>query len=147
MDSWLVTLIGIQMAFTAVVIYLVFQSNNAKAQRRAELQARLIERFDTAEELVRFLATDEGKQLMSNLAPPRSNPTAASATGFKAALILLFLALAFLLLNALIADSLFMVPGLLCMALSAGIGAAAFLGLRLAGRSEPMDPSEESLLG
>ena len=74
MDAWLVALIGIQMAFTVAIIAIVFKHYNARAQRKAELQARILDKFESPRDLSQFLESSEGKNLVSFLAPARGIP-------------------------------------------------------------------------
>jgi hypothetical protein len=59
----LVALILGEMAFVAFVLWLAAGFVRDRTRQRAELQARVIERLGSAQEVVAFLATDAGRGL------------------------------------------------------------------------------------
>jgi uncharacterized membrane protein YfcA len=63
----LVALILGEMAFVAFVLWLASTFVRERTRERAELQARMIERFGSAQELVAFLATEAGRGMGRSL--------------------------------------------------------------------------------
>jgi hypothetical protein len=137
MDAWLVALIGIQMTFVIAIIFIAFKHSNAKEQRKAELQARILEKFESPQELTEFLASSEGENLLHVLAPPPRDPRAALVSGTKAALVLFFLGSGCAFVGFYINDNALMVPAFICLGLAVGIGAASVVGHRLSKDQDP----------
>lgn len=75
MDAWLVTLILGQLAFVGLILWIVVYSRIQKAQRQSEERLRVLERFNSAEELHEFLKTDSGRDLLQIFAPTSANRT------------------------------------------------------------------------
>jgi hypothetical protein len=71
----LVALILGEMAFVAFVLWLAAGFVRDRTRQRAELQARMIERFGSAQELVAFLATEAGHGLGRSLLGHRDGQT------------------------------------------------------------------------
>jgi hypothetical protein len=63
----LVALILGEIAFVAFVLWLASVFVRDRSRQRAELQARVVERFGSAQELLAFLATDAGRGLARTL--------------------------------------------------------------------------------
>lgn len=74
MDPWLVQLIGIQAAFTAFLIWIVVRYRTEKTRQRTEERIRLLERFESPEQLEGFLASDGGKGFMQTTAARPTDP-------------------------------------------------------------------------
>lgn len=49
------------------IVWLAHRSKQANAEARREVQLALLAKFNSGEELTRFLATEEGKRLMDHL--------------------------------------------------------------------------------
>ena len=75
MRASLVALILGEMAFVAFVLWLAAGFVRDRTRQRAELQARLVERFGSAQEVVAFLATDAGRGLERALSGRRDVQT------------------------------------------------------------------------
>lgn len=77
MDAPTVALIIGQMAFLGFLIALFVNSRTKKARLRSEERLRILERFNSAEELREFLKTDNGRDLLHVFTPSltsRKNP-------------------------------------------------------------------------
>ena len=74
MDTWLVLLILIQFPFAAFLIWIVISTQTAKDRQRSEERMRLLERFETSEELERFLLSEAGRIYLQVSEVRKSNP-------------------------------------------------------------------------
>ena len=97
---------------------------------QASLQAKLLDRIDSSEALLAYLATDPGRELMAALRLEqeyRAAPFRSILLGVQASIVLIVLGGAFLLLHALktLPDDSTVVMGALPMALGIGFGIAA----------------------
>jgi hypothetical protein len=91
-DWSLVALILGEMAFAAFVIWVLVRRFQEKARLRMEMQAKLIERCSSAEELERFLASEGGRRLLDNLSSGRaSSPAWAIVATVQVGVVLLVL--------------------------------------------------------
>ena len=75
MRASLVALILGEMAFVAFVLWLAAGFVRDRTRQRAELQARLIERLGSAQEVIAFLASDTGRSLERALTGGRDGQT------------------------------------------------------------------------
>lgn len=95
MDSWLVTLIGIQVAFVAFLIWLGVNYRQKSLQRRSEERLRIVERFTSGKELADFLATERGARFLEQFAMRHKDPAGLIILGVVVGILALFLGAAF----------------------------------------------------
>lgn len=98
MDAWLVTFILGQLAFFGFIIAVFAASRVKKAQIKSEERLRILERFNSAEELNEFLKTDNGRDLLqvfASSAASRPNPQYAILAAVALGVLTLFGGLAF----------------------------------------------------
>jgi hypothetical protein len=70
------------MIFAAVVVYMVLRKRRQQGEAQKEVQLALLNKFNSGDELTRFLATDEGRRLIDRLAaPPWAKDPAQRAVG------------------------------------------------------------------
>ena len=56
------------------LVWMLTRTNHLKAQARIELQKRLLEKLNSAREVVQFMQTEEGRQLLEALTIERTTP-------------------------------------------------------------------------
>jgi len=111
------------ITFSTIRRYLV-------AKLQASLQAKLLDRIDSIEALLAYVATEPGRKLVDALRldqEDRAAPFRSILLGIQACIVLIVLGGAFLLLHAIkiLADDSAVVMGALPMALGIGFGIAA----------------------
>lgn len=102
------------------IVFLATRSRQRKAEMRAEVQMKLIDKFGTASEFVQFLQSPAGQQFLDQ---PRHRSRERAVGGITGALICSFLGLAFLMCAFFFGDNGFLVPAFILL----GIGIALFL--------------------
>jgi hypothetical protein len=89
----------IPMAVILIVPFIVWfaqRSEQAKSAAQRDVQLALLAKFNSGEELTRFLATEEGKRLMDHLASPAKDDPRQTVAGLLiGGSILTMLAIAF----------------------------------------------------
>jgi hypothetical protein len=135
-DWSLVALILGEFAFVAFIIWLLVRRFQEKARLRMEMQAKLIERCSSAEELERFLASEGGRWLMNNLSPGRaSSPAWAIVASVQVGVVLLVVGLGVLYgvgIDKIEKD--YTMPGIVMLALGVGLLLASEFSERLSRR-------------
>lgn len=144
MDSWLVTLIGIQVAFVAFLIWLGVNYRQKSLQRRSEERLRIVERFTSGKELSDFLATERGARFLEQFAMRHKDPAGVVIGGAVIGIIALFVGPAFLLLSRL-QDTDFIVPGIIVLTGGMGILAATGVSYRLARKFRLLSTQQDTI--
>jgi hypothetical protein len=81
----------------AFIVFIVARTKARQVELQSQVQARLIDRFATAPELVDFLHSQEGKQFLGGVETlPKLNASDRILRGLRTAIITLFLGLGFL---------------------------------------------------
>ena len=95
--------VTISLAFFVLVAFIVWagvHARNRRAQLQADVQTRLIDKFGSAPDMVAFLHSEAGRQFMSGVERgPQIMVRDRIVSGFRRAILLLFLGIAFLLLS------------------------------------------------
>ncbi|MCB9384980.1 MAG: hypothetical protein H6509_10205 [Bryobacterales bacterium] len=96
-------------------------------EARRDVQLALLNKFQSGEEITKFLATEEGKRLLGQLAGPESNPRHKAVGLVVGGSVLATIGVAFLILSAAYGERDFLVAGSVISATGLGlfIGAAA----------------------
>lgn len=128
---FLIPIFGIIFSFGTVIAVAWFLSVNRRrrAQLRAEVQMKLIERFGTASDFVQFMQSPEGKDFLGD-APTVARDRAAG--GVRAGIILGFIGLAFLLCGFTEHDRGFFIPAFILGSLGAGFFVSSLVSSRIA---------------
>ena len=96
------------------------------AQLQAEIQGRLLQRFDSPDALIAYAQSDAGRQFIKSIDMERSTPYSQILKGIQAGIVFIFFGLGLLRLNAWhIGDEGPLVFGTLALALGLGFGVAA----------------------
>lgn len=131
----IVAIVGF-ISMVIAIIYAAAQTKQKQAQLRADVQMKLIERFGTADDFVRFVKSDEGREFLGN------GSTVARKgllMGLRSGIILAFLGVAFLLSAFVEREGDFYVPAFILLALGAGFFISAVVSMRLAKEMEKHD--------
>ena len=131
MRASLVALILGEMAFVAFVLWLVAGFVRDRARQRAELQARVIERLGSAQEVVAFLATDAGRSLERALTGGRDVQTRQVLVAVQLGVVLLATGAGLALAARLQADRDLLTWAIACAGAGAGLLLAALVSRRL----------------
>lgn len=110
------------------VTWLLFSSirRYKVARLQADIQGRLLQRFDSSEALMAYAQTDAGKQFVKTIDAERGMPYGQILTGAQAAVVFICFGLGMLRLHAWnIGDDGSLVFGTLALALGIGFGVAA----------------------
>src|SRR5437588_30597 len=102
------------------IVYLVVHAGQRSAQIKADVQAKLIDKFGTAPELVAFLQSPAGQNFVGGIeAGPKYTARERIISGVRRAIILGFLGLGFLTI-AIVEERGFIIPGLILLGLGIG---------------------------
>ncbi len=114
-----------------LIIYFVARSRQRRAEIQAEVQAKLIDRFGSAPELIDFLQSPAGRQFVSGVqGVPGVMARERILSGFTRSIVLSMLGLAFLGLTFFYSDD-FAVPAAILFSLGIGYFLATFVSYRL----------------
>ena len=113
------------------VVWLIMRATQRRAQLRADIQMKLIDKFGTSAEFVQFLESPAGREFLKQ---QRREPRDRAMAGIRAGVILTFLGLAFLSMMFIFHDDGFSVPALLFLALGIGFFVSSALSAKLAKR-------------
>jgi hypothetical protein len=134
-----IPIVAIIMIFggSVVVFWIVFSTIRRLkvARAQAEVHSKLIEKLGSSQELLTFLESESGKQLVASIGieQPSREPYGRILTSVQAGVILLFVGIALLILGGQFADVSegFFILGGLAVALGAGFLISAGLSYRL----------------
>lgn len=118
-------------AMVVLIVYFVTRGRQRKAEVQAEVQAKLIDRFGTAPELIEFLQSPTGRQFVTGVqSAPMVLARERIASGFTRAIVLSALGMAFLGLTFFYNDD-FAVPAAIVFSLGIGYLLATFVSWRM----------------
>jgi hypothetical protein len=118
-------------AMVVLIVYFVSRARQRRAEVQAEVQAKLIDRFGTAPELIAFLQSDTGRQFVSGVqSAPMLLARERVASGFSRAIVLSALGAAFLGLTFFYNDD-FAVPAAIVFSLGIGYLLATLVSWRM----------------
>ena len=140
----LIPIFGIvaSMIVTVFIVYYVFRTRQRKAELAAEVQSKLIDRFNNAPELIDFLQSPNGKQFVSGVQSANAHFARDRViSGVTRAIIVFALGLAFVVM-AFGVDNDFWVPAAILFCLGAGMLIASWVSYRLSQRFGLIDHSE-----
>jgi len=118
----------------AFVVFTVARSRAAQAQMQAEVQAKLIERFTSAPELVEFLQSKPGKEFMGGVDTlPKLHASDRILSGIRKGIITAILGVGFLLLclSRDVYNEGFLITGGILTAIGVGYFVSTFVSIRL----------------
>ena len=129
----LIPIIGIlaSSAMVVLVVALVTKSRQRRVEAQVQMQAKMIERFGTATELVDFLHSPAGRQFVAGV---QSAPVVLTneriLSGFTRAIILTALGLAFVFIAFFDRDDGWIIPAAIVFSLGLGYLLATYISYR-----------------
>ncbi|HEX9982445.1 MAG TPA: hypothetical protein VGF69_04205 [Thermoanaerobaculia bacterium] len=122
-------------ALMFLLIWSVARTRQRKHELQAQVQTRLIERFNSAPELIQFLQSNAGQQFVNGVQrAPLYIARNKVVSGISRAIILASIGLAFVVV-ALVTDLIgIAVPGILFLCLGGGYFAATYVSMRMSER-------------
>lgn len=121
-------------ATVVLVVFFVTRGRQRRVEAQVQMQAKLIDRFGTAPELVSFLHSPAGRQFITGVqSAPEVLTRERIMSGFTRAVVLSTLGLAFLGL-ALLYDEGWSVPASIVLALGIGYFLATYISYRLSAK-------------
>lgn len=134
--------IGGSYLLVGFVVWSIVRSRQRRAELRAQVQSKLIERFNTGPELIQFLESRTGKELVDSF---ERLPVAAAneriITGIRRGIILTLLGVAFIGVWAVQGDRDMAWPAFMLLALGISFFISAYVSMRLA-RSWGLSPRD-----
>lgn len=122
------------MTMVVLVVYFVTRSRQRRAEAQVEMQAKLIDRFGSASELISFLQSPAGRQFITGVqGAPEVLTRERIMTGFTRAIVLTMLGLALLFLTFLY-DENWAVPASIVFALGIGYFLATYISYKLSAK-------------
>jgi hypothetical protein len=126
-------------AMVVLVVYFVTKGRQRRVEAQVEMQARLIDRFGTAPELITFLQSPSGRQFISGVqSAPDVLTRERIMSGFTRAVVLSMLGLAFLFLTFFY-DHDWAVPASIVFSLGIGYFIATFISYKLSVKMHTSD--------
>jgi hypothetical protein len=117
-----------------LVVYFVTRGRQRRVEAQVQMQAKLIDRFGSAPELVDFLHSPAGRQFITGVqTAPEVLTRERIMSGFTRAVVLSSLGLAFMLLAA-IDNRDWSVPGAIVLSLGVGYFLATFISYKLSAK-------------
>jgi hypothetical protein len=130
----LIPIVSIIVPFTMIVmvVWLISRAKQRQARYRADVQTKLIEKFNSAPELAEFLSSAAGKQFVGGFHEPvRASVHDRIFAGVKWSLILTFVGVALLVARFAGEDEDLIIPAGILIALGVGWMLATFISYRL----------------
>jgi hypothetical protein len=131
MDTGLVALVLGEMAFLAVLLWLLLPFFRERARLRADLQRAVVERFASGSEFVSFLESDSGRRWQASLAGRGANPSGRVIAGVQTGLVLIFLAVGLGVAGRVLQDDEVLAAALVTVSVGVGFLVAAYASHRL----------------
>lgn len=135
MGDPVVILMPIFFTLIGFVVWIIFSNirRYKTTKLRAELQAKLLEKFGSGQELLAYVQSDAGKQFLESLTMEQKTPYGRILGAAQVSIILILLSFAFLFLRGRVAgaEEGFLVFGTVILSLGVGFGLAAALSFYL----------------
>lgn len=120
------------MSLAGFLIYTYFRRKRDLIQARAQLQTRVLDRFDSPQEFTGFLNTEGGQRFLSGLTDERGwRPARRIINGVSVGVVLVVLSFAFFVIALVQERTEIAFPGFITLALGLGFLAASFASYRL----------------
>lgn len=120
------------MVMIVLVVWAIARSKQKQAQYRADVQAKMIEKFSSAPEFTEFLSTPAGRQFAENLqAAPACSAHDRIFAGIKWSLMLAVVGIALLVARAMGEDSGLIMPGAILLGLGVALLVSTVISYRL----------------
>lgn len=120
------------LALIGILIYTYHRRKRDLIQARSQLQTRVLDRFDSAQEFAGFLNSEGGRRFLSGLTDERGwRPAKRIVTGVSAGLVLVLLSVAFFIMALVEMERAIAFPGFIALSLGLGFLAASWASYRL----------------
>ena len=116
-------------AMIVLLVWLRHRAAQAKALVRTDVQKHLLDKFNSGEELTRFIESDDGRRFLEQLTVERTDPRAAQLWPVRVGIVLAVLAIGLLALST--QDGGLVFPGIMALTLGIGVLIAAWVSHRL----------------
>ena len=128
---WIIAIPVAALAMTSVIVWLGLRSEQARTEAQRDVQLALLQKFSSGDDLARFLATEEGKQMIDKLSLDngKSDPRKKTVEMLTGALVTLFLGIGFCVMGP--KAPIFFIPGIICLAVGVGLLVAAAVAHRV----------------
>lgn len=134
MDWWIVALVLGELAFFGWIIQIVANYRLKREEQRAEERYRVVQRFESAEQLTQFLASEAGEKLLASTDGKKASSRRLLLLPIFLGLLCLFVGLGLLISGKIVAPKEaegFLIGGVLVILGGLGFLAGAALSLRL----------------
>ena len=119
-------------AVAIIAIISIFWTRLRKAELQAQVQAKLIDRFSSAPELIDFLKSPTGQEFVSGVKAQQAAVVSRKVIGgIRGAVFLAVLGIGFLALWGLAHEEGFMYPGVILLALGGGMFLSTLVSVKL----------------
>lgn len=135
MEFWWLPVLSIIGCFAFAIIFVmaVARTRQHRAELQAQVQSKLIDRFQSAPELIDFLKSSTGQEFISGVRVKQTTYVTRRLVGsIRAAVFLAVLGLGFLILWPLTGEPAFIYPGVLMLALGGGFYFSAIVSVKMA---------------
>ena len=122
---------ALQFALTGLIIFIVAHRLEQKAALRAQLELKLIERFNTAKELEEFLSTEAGRRLLGSRSRHGGAPLGKIVGTIQVGIAIVVLGFGALIIAMMSGRDFVLGSAILILAIGFGLLAAAAVGRRL----------------
>lgn len=130
-----VVLLPIFFTLVGFVVWIIFSTirRYKTTKLQAELQAKLLEKFGSGQELLAYVQSDAGKQFLESLSVEQKTPYGRILGAAQVSVVLVLLGVAFLFLRGRVSGAAdeFLVLGTIILSLGVGFGLAAALSYYL----------------
>ena len=120
-----------QFALAGLIVFIVAHRLEQKAALRAQLELKLIERFNTAKELEEFLSTEAGRRLLGGRSRPGGSPLGKVVGTIQVGVAIVALGFGALIIAMMSGRDFVLASAILILAIGFGLLAAAAVGRRL----------------
>jgi len=120
------------LALTGVLVYTYHRRKRDLIQARMQLQTRILDRFDSAQDFAGFLESEGGRRFLAGLSDERGwRPARRIVNGVSVGLVLVALSAAFFIMALVESERHIAFPGVITLALGLGFLAASWASHRL----------------
>jgi len=134
MEFWWIPVLGTigTFAFLIILVVSTARTKQKKAELQAQIQTKLVERFESAPELIDFLKSQTGQEFISGVRMTQTGAVHRKLIGsMRAAIFLGVLGFGFLILWPLANEQGFIYPGILLLFLGAGFFLSSWFSLKM----------------
>ena len=144
MSGYWITIVAIVGSFsmTVAIIAIAAFTKQRLNQQKTEVQMKLIERFGTANEFVKFVQSDEGRRFLGD---SKGVVRDRAIGGVRSGIIMAFLGAGFAFVGLTQRDVDWLIPAFMLLGLGLGFFVSAMLSMRLSRTLEKRSVSDDSV--